>query len=110
MRYAIFSSGSANISIQAKKHPQQYPHLWPFEAGMDQIAIEFEHLRYYNQSSNSQSNCIHLTEFKNIPCSFNNSRDRMVCKMIQREITLKLNYFNPVLCPFNTPKIALDIF
>jgi len=45
MLYAIFSSGSANISIQAKKHPQQYSHLWPFEAGMDQIAIEFEHLR-----------------------------------------------------------------
>lgn len=38
-------SGSANISIQPKKHVQQYPHLWPFEAGVDQIAIEFEHLR-----------------------------------------------------------------
>ncbi|XP_053374419.1 uncharacterized protein LOC123531447 isoform X2 [Mercenaria mercenaria] len=38
-------SGSANISIQPKKHVSQYPHLWPFEAGVDQIAIEFEHLR-----------------------------------------------------------------
>ncbi|XP_060592955.1 uncharacterized protein LOC132747561 isoform X3 [Ruditapes philippinarum] len=38
-------SGSANISIQPKKHVSQYTHLWPFEAGMDQIAIEFEHLR-----------------------------------------------------------------
>ncbi|KAH3716697.1 hypothetical protein DPMN_059423 [Dreissena polymorpha] len=38
-------SGSANIIIQPKKHPGQYPQLWPFEAGVDQIAIEFEHLR-----------------------------------------------------------------
>ncbi|XP_052808059.1 uncharacterized protein LOC128236936 isoform X3 [Mya arenaria] len=38
-------SGSADISIQPKKHQSQYPHLWPFEAGVDQIAIEFEHLR-----------------------------------------------------------------
>lgn len=38
-------SGSANISIQPKKHVQQYPHLWPFEAGYDQISVEFEHLR-----------------------------------------------------------------
>ncbi|XP_052247128.1 uncharacterized protein LOC127855511 [Dreissena polymorpha] len=38
-------NGSANIIIQPKKHPGQYPQLWPFEAGVDQIAIEFEHLR-----------------------------------------------------------------
>ncbi|KAL4222922.1 hypothetical protein ACF0H5_018962 [Mactra antiquata] len=41
----FFVNGSANISIQPKKHVSQFPHLWPFEAGMDQIAIEFEHLR-----------------------------------------------------------------
>lgn len=38
-------SGGAQITIEPKKHKQQYLHMWPFEAGVDALSIEFEHLR-----------------------------------------------------------------
>lgn len=39
--------GQANVIVEPHKHQKQYPHLWPFEAGIDIYAVEFEHLRYY---------------------------------------------------------------
>lgn len=38
-------SGGAQITIEPKKHKQQYLDMWPFEAGVDTLSIEFEHLR-----------------------------------------------------------------
>ncbi|KAK3108775.1 hypothetical protein FSP39_015348 [Pinctada imbricata] len=38
-------NGQANVTIEPHKHPKQYKHLWPFEAGVDIYSIEFEHLR-----------------------------------------------------------------
>ncbi|XP_069111647.1 uncharacterized protein [Argopecten irradians] len=37
--------GQAKIIAEPHKHPKQYPHLWPFEAGIDIISVEFAHLR-----------------------------------------------------------------
>ncbi|XP_048755918.2 uncharacterized protein LOC125666724 isoform X5 [Ostrea edulis] len=37
--------GQANVTVEPHKHQKQYSHLWPFEAGVDIYAIEFEHLR-----------------------------------------------------------------
>ncbi|OWF38204.1 hypothetical protein KP79_PYT19415 [Mizuhopecten yessoensis] len=37
--------GQAKIVAEPHKHPKQYPHLWPFEAGIDIISVEFAHLR-----------------------------------------------------------------
>ncbi|KAJ8313567.1 hypothetical protein KUTeg_008128 [Tegillarca granosa] len=37
--------GEATVTVEPHKHPKQYPHLWPFEAGMDIYAMEFEYLR-----------------------------------------------------------------
>lgn len=37
--------GQANVIVEPHKHQKQYPHLWPFEAGIDIYAVEFEHLR-----------------------------------------------------------------
>ncbi|KAK3600727.1 hypothetical protein CHS0354_027222 [Potamilus streckersoni] len=37
--------GGAKIIVEPKKHQKQYQNLWPFEAGVDIISMEFEHLR-----------------------------------------------------------------
>ncbi|XP_033762446.1 uncharacterized protein LOC117343975 isoform X3 [Pecten maximus] len=37
--------GQAKIIAEPHRHPKQYPHLWPFEAGIDIISVEFAHLR-----------------------------------------------------------------
>ncbi|KAL3831970.1 hypothetical protein ACJMK2_023658, partial [Sinanodonta woodiana] len=38
-------SGGAKIIVEPKKHQKQYQNLWPFEASVDIISMEFEHLR-----------------------------------------------------------------
>nr|XP_022306331.1 uncharacterized protein LOC111112810 isoform X5 [Crassostrea virginica] len=47
--------GQANVIVEPHKHQKQYPHLWPFEAGIDIYSVEFEHLREKRQEARRQA-------------------------------------------------------